>query len=449
MGTSGQPDAGIGEAHHDGNLAFIYTLIYSFLVKRSHTKAAEVVKKAARDIVVLKSDASLLDTSLDEVVKQWKALTEKPAGPSNEDSSDSDSDSDSSSEASNSKASSSSSSSSKSSDSDSESSEDKLTSKVKTLKSVPVKVKKPSAATKPLKSLSPQSSKTLSTDAEDSDSDDDDETSSDSSSSSSGSGVESGVKKGQKVPNGKGKKGENSNEESSSGNDDNSSEDESEEAGIQKLVKQGIKAGSDKAKESSSNSSTSSDSDSDDSSSSSDNSDSDSDSSDSNSSSENSAGKVKASEAKASLLAKSRPTVKEDDVRVVKKRRVSDSGAAVPSATVSTTRDSERVEGSKESAGADAKSSEDVDGKNGNGKGKPRKSNTPFQRVKPEQVRFYDERLKDNRFESRGAGANDYGERAARDLIVTHGAGFRKEKNKKKRGSYRGGDITVSTFVYG
>ena len=38
----------------------------------------------------------------------------------------------------------------------------------------------------------------------------------------------------------------------------------------------------------------------------------------------------------------------------------------------------------------------------------------------------------------------DYGERASRDLIVTRGAGFRKEKNKKKRGSYRGGDITVS-----
>jgi hypothetical protein len=27
---------------------------------------------------------------------------------------------------------------------------------------------------------------------------------------------------------------------------------------------------------------------------------------------------------------------------------------------------------------------------------------------------------------------------------VTRGAGFRKEKNKKKRGSYRGGEITVS-----
>ncbi|KAI5900482.1 uncharacterized protein SCHCODRAFT_02481850 [Schizophyllum commune H4-8] len=39
---------------------------------------------------------------------------------------------------------------------------------------------------------------------------------------------------------------------------------------------------------------------------------------------------------------------------------------------------------------------------------------------------------------------SDYGARAHQDLIVTRGAGFRKEKNKKKRGSYRGGDITAS-----
>ncbi|KAL1668545.1 SRP40, C-terminal domain-containing protein [Schizophyllum commune] len=39
---------------------------------------------------------------------------------------------------------------------------------------------------------------------------------------------------------------------------------------------------------------------------------------------------------------------------------------------------------------------------------------------------------------------SDYGARAHQDLIVTRGAGFRKEKNKKKRGSYRGGEITVS-----
>ncbi len=43
-----------------------------------------------------------------------------------------------------------------------------------------------------------------------------------------------------------------------------------------------------------------------------------------------------------------------------------------------------------------------------------------------------------------GVGQNDYGARASKDLVVTRGAGFRKEKNKKKRGSYRGGEITVS-----
>jgi hypothetical protein len=46
-----------------------------------------------------------------------------------------------------------------------------------------------------------------------------------------------------------------------------------------------------------------------------------------------------------------------------------------------------------------------------------------------------------------GAGVNDYGAKASRDLIVTRGAGFRKEKNKKKRGSYVGGEITVSHEV--
>jgi hypothetical protein len=49
------------------------------------------------------------------------------------------------------------------------------------------------------------------------------------------------------------------------------------------------------------------------------------------------------------------------------------------------------------------------------------------------------------------APTNDYGAKAHKDLIVTRGAGFRKEKNKKKRGSYRGGEITVSVryFYYG
>ena len=35
----------------------------------------------------------------------------------------------------------------------------------------------------------------------------------------------------------------------------------------------------------------------------------------------------------------------------------------------------------------------------------------------------------------------DYADRAYNDLSVTRGKGFTKEKNKKKRGSYRGGTI--------
>jgi ribosomal protein S6E (S10) len=48
---------------------------------------------------------------------------------------------------------------------------------------------------------------------------------------------------------------------------------------------------------------------------------------------------------------------------------------------------------------------------------------------------------------AQGARADDYGARANRDLMVTRGDGFRKEKGKKKRGSYRGGDITVRLVV--
>ncbi|KAH9180704.1 SRP40, C-terminal domain-containing protein [Lactarius sanguifluus] len=77
-----------------------------------------------------------------------------------------------------------------------------------------------------------------------------------------------------------------------------------------------------------------------------------------------------------------------------------------------------------------------------------RQINTPFQRVKAEAVKFHDERLKDNTFESRGTHADDYGAQASRDLVVTRGDGFRKEKSKKKRGSYRGGQITLQSHSF-
>lgn len=52
-----------------------YTLIYSFLKKQSQTKAAEAVKNAAKDVVVLKDGVKVDGPSMEEVVKMWKALT--------------------------------------------------------------------------------------------------------------------------------------------------------------------------------------------------------------------------------------------------------------------------------------------------------------------------------------------------------------------------------------
>ena len=41
----------------------------------------------------------------------------------------------------------------------------------------------------------------------------------------------------------------------------------------------------------------------------------------------------------------------------------------------------------------------------------------------------------------KGGSVGSYGHKAHEDLIKTKGAGFRKEKDKKKRGAYKGGSI--------
>lgn len=62
--------------------------------------------------------------------------------------------------------------------------------------------------------------------------------------------------------------------------------------------------------------------------------------------------------------------------------------------------------------------------------------NKPFSRIPP-NVKV------DKKFASNAYVPNEYAERAHKDLSVTKGKGFTKEKNKKKRGSYRGGAIDV------
>ena len=68
-----------------------------------------------------------------------------------------------------------------------------------------------------------------------------------------------------------------------------------------------------------------------------------------------------------------------------------------------------------------------------------KKSNEPFRRVKAENITIEKEELKDNSFKA----FDSWGAKANQDLIVTKGKSFRHEKTKKKRGSYRGGEINV------
>ena len=49
----------------------------------------------------------------------------------------------------------------------------------------------------------------------------------------------------------------------------------------------------------------------------------------------------------------------------------------------------------------------------------------------------------DDRLASNAYVPYDYAQKAHEDLVVTKGKGFTKEKNKKKRGSYRGGHIDI------
>lgn len=76
----------------------------------------------------------------------------------------------------------------------------------------------------------------------------------------------------------------------------------------------------------------------------------------------------------------------------------------------------------------------------------PKKMNVekkPFQRVDPAKVEFLDERLRTNDYlESK---PSSYGDKAYAALAPTKGADFRKEKNKKKKGTYKGGQINTST----
>ncbi|XP_065849943.1 uncharacterized protein [Euphorbia lathyris] len=68
-----------------------------------------------------------------------------------------------------------------------------------------------------------------------------------------------------------------------------------------------------------------------------------------------------------------------------------------------------------------------------------------FQRVKVEEVVFSDERLKNNSYWAKDGADSGYGAKAQEILEQVRGRDFRHEKTKKKRGSYRGGQIDLQS----
>ncbi|XP_011650932.1 nucleolar and coiled-body phosphoprotein 1 isoform X3 [Cucumis sativus] len=82
--------------------------------------------------------------------------------------------------------------------------------------------------------------------------------------------------------------------------------------------------------------------------------------------------------------------------------------------------------------------------KHSNGSTEPKTIN-PFQRVKVDAVTFADEKLADNSYWAKGGAESGYGAKAQEVLGQVKGRGFRHEKTKKKRGSYRGGVIDLQS----
>ncbi|XP_035549549.1 lisH domain-containing protein C1711.05-like isoform X2 [Juglans regia] len=79
-----------------------------------------------------------------------------------------------------------------------------------------------------------------------------------------------------------------------------------------------------------------------------------------------------------------------------------------------------------------------------NGSVEPKTGNA-FQRVKSDEVVFTDERLKDNSYWAKDGAESGYGAKAQEILGQVRGRDFRHEKTKKKRGTYRGGQIDLQS----
>ncbi|RIB17932.1 SRP40, C-terminal domain-containing protein, partial [Gigaspora rosea] len=66
-------------------------------------------------------------------------------------------------------------------------------------------------------------------------------------------------------------------------------------------------------------------------------------------------------------------------------------------------------------------------------------------RINVNEVKFHNEKLKDNSFLAKDGAVGSYGHKAYNDFVTTRGKDFRAQKTKKKRGSYRGGKIDLQS----
>ncbi|KAF8083506.1 hypothetical protein N665_0769s0006 [Sinapis alba] len=83
--------------------------------------------------------------------------------------------------------------------------------------------------------------------------------------------------------------------------------------------------------------------------------------------------------------------------------------------------------------------------KSGKGLSDSKEPKKPFQRVNVEEIVFTDDRLKDNSYWAKSGADSGYGAKAQEVLGQVRGRGFRHEKTKKKRGSYRGGEVDLQS----
>lgn len=132
-----------------------------------------------------------------------------------------------------------------------------------------------------------------------------------------------------------------------------------------------------------------------------------------------------------------------------RKRLVSDENDLKPTDAIATEEPKRRkIEGTVENGNlgksAEKTSMQKSNEKQRNGSAEP-KTVDAFQRVKVEEVEFIDERLKDNSYWAKDGAETGYGAKAQEVFGQVRGRDFRHEKTKKKRGSYRGGQIDLQS----